>query len=126
MGDSEKEQLISGQGPLYLSTKDRRSVRLGVIDARAYDVSQSQKRAFIWAASPEENLPDWHEPMHVFVGPKLRIAFPGNSQYAAVRSTAGGAPFRAITVRDTIGDLPPVGNGASKTEIEVTFTPPLD
>ncbi|PIA45611.1 hypothetical protein AQUCO_01600078v1 [Aquilegia coerulea] len=93
-------------------------VKFGVLDAGSYGVSQSRKRAFIWAASPEETLPDWPEPMHVFAGPELRISLPRNVKYAAVRSTAGGAPFRAITVRDTIGDLPQVGNGASKTEME--------
>lgn len=61
--------------------------------------------------------------MHVFAGPELKISMPMNVQYAAVRSTAGGAPFRSITVRDTIGDLPPVENGASKSTINVIFWP---
>ncbi|XP_058110969.1 DNA (cytosine-5)-methyltransferase 1B-like [Magnolia sinica] len=94
-------------------------VRFGVLEAGAFSVSQSRKRAFIWAASPEETLLEWPEPMHVFAGPELKITLPRDVQSAAVRSTAGGAPFHAITVRDTIGDLPPVGNGASKTEMDV-------
>lgn len=94
-------------------------VRFGILEAGAYGVSQSRKRAFIWAASPEEILPEWPEPMHVFAAPELRITLSENLQYAAARSTASGAPFRAITVRDTIGDLPAVGNGASKTNLEV-------
>lgn len=94
-------------------------VRFGVLEAGTYGVSQSRKRAFIWAASPEGILPDWPEPMHVFAAPELKITLSENLQYAAVRSTASGAPFRAITVRDTIGDLPAVGNGASKTNLEV-------
>lgn len=57
--------------------------------------------------------------MHVFAVPELKIALSETSYYAAVRSTASGAPFRSLTVRDTIGDLPVVGNGASKTCIEV-------
>lgn len=94
-------------------------VRFGILEAGAFGVSQSRKRAFIWAASPEDILPDWPEPMHVFAVPELKISLSGNDQYAAVRSTANGAPFRAITVRDTIGDLPAVGNGASRTTMEV-------
>ena len=94
-------------------------VRFGILEAGSYGVSQSRKRAFIWAASPEDVLPDWPEPMHVFAAPELRITLSQNEQYAAVRSTAGGAPFRAITVRDTIGDLPAVGNGAFKANLEV-------
>ena len=94
-------------------------MRFGILEAGAYGVSQSRKRAFIWAASPEEILPEWPEPMHVFAAPELKITLAEKSQYAAVRSTAYGAPFRAITVRDTIGDLPDVANGASKTNLEV-------
>ncbi|KAM4106402.1 hypothetical protein ACB094_04G063100 [Castanea mollissima] len=98
-------------------------VRFGILEAGAYGVSQSRKRAFIWAASPEEILPEWPEPMHVFAAPELKITLSENLQYAAARSTASGAPFRAITVRDTIGDLPAVGNGASKTNLEYQDDP---
>ncbi|XP_078430166.1 DNA (cytosine-5)-methyltransferase 1B-like [Wolffia australiana] len=98
-------------------------VRFGVLEAGAYGVSQSRKRAFIWAASPEENLPEWPEPMHVFSGAELKISMPGGVSYAAVRSTAAGASFRSITVRDTIGDLPPVSNGASNLSIDYGSKP---
>ncbi|MQL91974.1 hypothetical protein Taro_024602 [Colocasia esculenta] len=93
-------------------------VRFGILEAGAFGVSQSRKRAFIWAASPEETLPEWPEPMHVFAGPELKISLSPSEHYAAVRSTAGGAPFRSITVRDAIGDLPSVGNGASNPLID--------
>eukprot|EP01018_Ginkgo_biloba_P000890 Gb_34186 [translate_table: standard] len=92
-------------------------VRFGVLQAGNYGVSQSRKRAVIWAASPEESLPEWPEPMHVFASSQLKIALPGGLQYAAVRDAAAGAPLRPITVRDTIGDLPAVGNGADRLEI---------
>ncbi|XP_057502306.1 DNA (cytosine-5)-methyltransferase 1-like isoform X2 [Actinidia eriantha] len=98
-------------------------VRFGILEAGAYGVSQSRKRAFIWAASPEETLPEWPEPMHVFAGPELKIPLNRNTQYAAVQSTSTGAPFRAITVRDTIGDLPVVKNGASVTPMEYKDEP---
>ncbi|GFY94673.1 DNA methyltransferase 2 [Actinidia rufa] len=75
-------------------------VRFGILEAGAYRVSQSRKRAFIWAASPEETLPEWPEPMHVFAGPELKIPLNRNTQYAAVQSTSTGAPFRAITYKD--------------------------
>ncbi|KAJ7970086.1 DNA (cytosine-5)-methyltransferase [Quillaja saponaria] len=98
-------------------------VRFGVLEAGAYGVSQSRKRAFIWAASPEDTLPEWPEPMHVFNAPELKVTLAENLQYAAVRSTAGGAPFRSITVRDTIGDLPAMGNGASVINSEYQQEP---
>jgi DNA (cytosine-5)-methyltransferase 1 len=57
--------------------------------------------------------------MHVFASPELKINLPDGKYYAAAKRTAGGAPFRSMTVRDTIGDLPPVENGASKPTIQV-------
>ncbi|KAL5196611.1 hypothetical protein ABZP36_000123 [Zizania latifolia] len=93
-------------------------VRFGILEAGTFGVAQSRKRAFIWAAAPGEILPDWPEPMHVFASPELKITLPDGKYYAAAKSTAGGAPFRAITVRDTIGDLPKVENGASKQLLE--------
>ncbi|KAK4491318.1 hypothetical protein RD792_002054 [Penstemon davidsonii] len=98
-------------------------VRFGILEAGAYGVPQSRKRAFIWAASPEEQLPDWPEPMHVFAAPQLKISMSKSLQYSAVRSTSRGAPFRSLTVRDAIEDLPPVGNGASKTMLEYQGEP---
>lgn len=98
-------------------------VRFGILEAGAFGVSQSRKRAFIWAASPEDVLPEWPEPMHVFSAPELKITLSENVQYAAVRSTANGAPLRAITVRDTIGELPVVDNGASRTNMEYQSDP---
>ncbi|CAL1381124.1 unnamed protein product [Linum trigynum] len=98
-------------------------VRFGILEAGTFGVSQSRKRAFIWAASPEEVLPEWPEPMYVFGGPELKVSLSRNSYYAAARSTAGGAPFRAVTVRDTIGELPAVANGASKATLEYANDP---
>ncbi|KAK6121283.1 hypothetical protein DH2020_044986 [Rehmannia glutinosa] len=98
-------------------------VRFGILEAGAYGVPQSRKRAFIWAASPEELLPEWPEPMHVFASPELKISMSKNLQYSAVPSTSNGAPFRSLTVRDTIGDLPPVGNGASSLSLQYQGEP---
>ncbi|KAK3229411.1 hypothetical protein Dsin_001292 [Dipteronia sinensis] len=98
-------------------------VKFGILEAGTYGVSQSHKRAFIWAASPEEQLPEWPEPMHVFASPELKVKLSEDTHYAAVRSTANGAPFRSTTVRDTIGDLPAVGNGASITTMEYKNEP---
>uniref|UniRef100_A0A164VWX6 DNA (cytosine-5-)-methyltransferase n=1 Tax=Daucus carota subsp. sativus TaxID=79200 RepID=A0A164VWX6_DAUCS len=69
-------------------------VRFGILEAGAFGVTQSWKRAFVWAASPEETLPEWPEPMHVFSAPELKVALLGNKHYVAFR-----APFRAITLQ---------------------------
>ncbi|MED6223711.1 hypothetical protein PIB30_076703 [Stylosanthes scabra] len=94
-------------------------VRFGILEAGAFGVSQSRKRAFILAASPEDVLSEWPEPMHVFSSPELKITLSERVQYAVVCSTANGAPLRAITAQDTIGELPAVANGASKANMEI-------
>ncbi|XP_058180725.1 DNA (cytosine-5)-methyltransferase 1A-like [Rhododendron vialii] len=48
----------------------------------------------------------YHDSMHVFAGPELRVTLNENTQYAAVQSTSNGALFCAKTVCDTIGELP--------------------
>jgi DNA (cytosine-5)-methyltransferase 1 len=82
-------------------------VRFGILEAGAFGVSQSRKRAFIWAASPEDVLPEWPAPIHVFSAPELKIKLSENVQYAAVRSTANGAPLHAIfgTANNSILDI---------------------
>ena len=44
------------------------------------------------------------------------------AQYTAVPQ-AVGAPLRTVTVRDAIGDLPPITNGASQLELPYSGTP---
>ncbi|KAK1564400.1 hypothetical protein Q3G72_002431 [Acer saccharum] len=87
------------------------------------DCISTPEAAELAAASPEEQLPGWPEPMHVFASPELKVKLSEDTHYAAVRSTANGSPFRSITVRDTIGDLPAVGNGAYVTTMEYKNEP---
>ncbi|CAA0833568.1 DNA (cytosine-5)-methyltransferase 1 [Striga hermonthica] len=68
-------------------------------------------------------LPEWPEPMYVFAAPELKISMSKNLHYSAAKSTTKGAPFRSLTVRDTIGDLPPVTNGASNTSLQYQGEP---
>ncbi len=87
-------------------------VRFGVLNAGNYGVPQSRKRTIIWAAAPDERLPSWPKPRHVFHSPQLTINLPGGVAYTAVPNTpGGGAPLRAITVKDAIWDLPSIDNG---------------
>lgn len=93
-----------------------RQVRFGVLNAGNFGVSQSRKRTFIYGAAPGETLPEWPKLMHVFRSPQLTINLPGGVQYTAVPQTVG-APLRTVTVRDAIGDLPPIENGAARLEM---------
>jgi DNA (cytosine-5)-methyltransferase 1 len=55
-----------------------------VLNAGNYGVPQSRKRTFIWAAAPEERLPDWPQPLHVFRWARLRgAALAGAVEYGS-------------------------------------------
>ncbi|KAF6265105.1 hypothetical protein COO60DRAFT_1470199 [Scenedesmus sp. NREL 46B-D3] len=89
-------------------------VRFGVLNAGNFGVPQSRKRTFIWAAAPDEALPEWPKPRHVFRSPQLTVNLPGGVAYCAVDTSIPGAPLRTVTVRDAIGDLPAIQNGHDK------------
>lgn len=68
-----------------------------MLNAGNYGVPQSRKRTFIWAAAPEELLPDWPQQQFVFRSPQLTINLPGGVTYTAVpqqqvRQRRAGAP----------------------------------
>nr|BAB91073.1 chloroplast-resident DNA methyltransferase [Chlamydomonas reinhardtii] len=99
-------------------------VRFGALNAGNYGVPQSRKRVFIIAALPEEVLPNWPRPMHSFrvaaeAGSNREgqqdqpfIEVPGGKYYAnGAGMRLAGTPLRAVTVRDAIGNLPPITPG---------------
>jgi DNA (cytosine-5)-methyltransferase 1 len=89
------------------------------LEAGAFGVTQTRNREFIWAAAPGETLLNWPETMHIFPRPDLKITLPDSRFYAAAKSTSR---FCSVTVKDKIGDLPLVDNGASKPTIQVYIT----
>ncbi|KAG2449363.1 hypothetical protein HYH02_005516 [Chlamydomonas schloesseri] len=102
-------------------------VRFGVLNAGNYGVAQSRKRTFIWAALPGELLPDWPAALHRFKQQQLGVCMRGvgmNGEFFhASGPPASGAPLRTVTVRDVIGDLPPVENGACAEPLPYTSEP---
>lgn len=48
-----------------------------MLNAGNFGVSQSRKRTFIWGVAPDNELPQWPAPLHVFHSPQLTIKLPG-------------------------------------------------
>jgi hypothetical protein len=76
-------------------------VRFGVLQAGNYGVSQSRKRAFIWAAAPGEVLPEWPEPTHVFLSAQLKVTLPGTHrrERPEIYTLSLGCLFEWLAVR---------------------------
>ncbi|CAI5497839.1 unnamed protein product [Closterium sp. Naga37s-1] len=125
-------------------------VRFGVLQAGNFGISQSRTRAFIWAAAPGHVLPEWPQPLHVFASSQLSVPLTTSAaggasaasgaaggaasigqfstasslaNEACPRGPAVGAPLRSITVRDAMGDLPSIENGAEEEEMEYSSEP---
>ena len=97
-------------------------VRFGVLNAAFYGVGQSRKRAFLLAAAPGEQMPAWPLPVTCFNSPQLTFELPCGTKFCAVPQRKS-APLRAVTVRDMIGDLPAVPNGAEDDDLAFSEPP---
>jgi len=88
-----------------------------VLQAGSYGVPQTRRRAILIAAAPGEILPSYPEPQHVFAAKGLSLSVTiDNKKYQALKKL-DSAPYRTITVRDAMSDLPKIKNGANKLEI---------
>ncbi|XP_062975632.1 DNA (cytosine-5)-methyltransferase 1 isoform X2 [Elgaria multicarinata webbii] len=96
----------------------------GVLQAGQYGVAQTRRRAIVLAAAPGEKLPMFPEPLHVFAPRvcQLSVVVDDKKFVSNITRTYSG-PFRTITVRDTMSDLPEIRNGASALEISYNGEP---
>uniref|UniRef100_A0A4W3HR48 DNA (cytosine-5)-methyltransferase 1 n=1 Tax=Callorhinchus milii TaxID=7868 RepID=A0A4W3HR48_CALMI len=96
----------------------------GVLQAGQYGVAQTRRRAIVLAAAPGEKLPLFPEPLHVFAprACQLSVAVDDKKFFSNITRTKS-APYRTITVRDTMSDLPEIRNGASALEISYNGEP---
>ena len=87
-------------------------------------MSQTRRRAFLLAAAPGEKLPMFPEPTHVFSrrGCQLSVTVDKRPYQSNCRWTSS-APYRTVTVRDTMSDLPEIPNGAKQEEISYVGEP---
>ncbi|UYV62934.1 DNMT1 [Cordylochernes scorpioides] len=95
-----------------------------VLQAGNFGVPQTRRRAFIIAAAPGYPLPHFPQPTHTF-SPRYASSFliGGRKQYGFCNEKITSAPFRNITVRDAISDLPEIRNGARIEEMSYTGEP---
>uniref|UniRef100_A0A8D8QQ36 DNA (cytosine-5)-methyltransferase n=1 Tax=Cacopsylla melanoneura TaxID=428564 RepID=A0A8D8QQ36_9HEMI len=85
----------------------------GILQAGHFGVSQTRRRAIILAAAPGEVLPVYPEPWTVFA-PHTSIlnCTISKKTYATTCKWTKSAPYRTITVRDVMSDLPEIRNGS--------------
>nr|XP_023408217.1 DNA (cytosine-5)-methyltransferase 1 isoform X3 [Loxodonta africana] len=96
----------------------------GVLQAGQYGVAQTRRRAIILAAAPGEKLPLFPEPLHVFAPRACQLSVVvDDKKFVSNITRLSSGPFRTITVRDTMSDLPEVRNGASALEISYNGEP---
>ncbi|GIY34057.1 hypothetical protein CDAR_419951 [Caerostris darwini] len=89
-----------------------------VMQAGSYGVPQTRRRAIILAAAPGEKLPLYPEPTHVFSPRACQLTvMVDDKKYQSSIKWTSSAPYRTITVRDALSDLPEIKNGAKVEEI---------
>ncbi|XP_023289399.1 DNA (cytosine-5)-methyltransferase 1 [Orussus abietinus] len=90
----------------------------GILQAGNYGVPQTRRRLFILAAAPGEILPRYPEPTHVFSKHACQLSVVVDDQkYSSNCEWTESAPYRTISVRDAMSDLPSIRNGWSNDEM---------
>ncbi|KAI5727206.1 hypothetical protein M8J76_016131 [Diaphorina citri] len=90
----------------------------GTLQAGHFGVSQTRRRAIVLAAAPGEVLPKYPEPWTVF-SPRtsqLNVTI-SKKTYVSTCKWTQSAPYRTITVRDVMSDLPEIQNGCKMEEL---------
>ena len=85
--------------------------------AGQFGIPQTRHRAFILAAAPGQVLPEFPEPTHTFSKSSAKhIVKISGIPYNTVRPTTA-SPYRAVTVRDALSDLPEINNGSTRDNL---------
>ncbi|KAK5638240.1 hypothetical protein RI129_012535 [Pyrocoelia pectoralis] len=93
-------------------------VTFGVVQAGHYGIPQTRRRLIIMAAAPGFVLPKFPDPQHVFSKKGCQLAVPvDNFKYYTGVRWISSAPYRTITVRDSMADLPDIKNGSNVKEM---------
>ncbi|KAG1714242.1 DNA (cytosine-5)-methyltransferase 1 [Nymphon striatum] len=89
----------------------------GIVQAGQHGVAQTRRRAIILAAAPGEVLPVFPEPTHVFTMRACTLSVVIDDKKYLPTTKWTSAPYRTITVRDCMSDLPEILNGAKDNPI---------
>ncbi|XP_017756525.1 PREDICTED: DNA (cytosine-5)-methyltransferase PliMCI-like [Eufriesea mexicana] len=96
----------------------------GILQAGNYGVPQTRRRMIILAAAPGQILPKYPEPIHVFSKRACQLSvLVDNKKYSSNCIWTESAPFRTISVKDAMFDLPEIRNGWNKEEMSYTNEP---
>jgi len=92
------------------------SCSFAILQAGHFGVAQTRRRCILIAAAPGEVLPLFPEPQHVFAETSLsaqigEVLCKSNSRWTE------SAPYRTITVRDCMSDLPELSEGNYGMEV---------
>lgn len=99
----------------------------GCLQAGSYGVPQTRRRALVVGSAPGDVLPRYPEPTHTFTRVGMQINVNVNGYViCAIDRVNGPAPLRRITVRDALGDLPPIQLGESREIIPYESEPQTD
>ncbi|XP_064486313.1 DNA (cytosine-5)-methyltransferase PliMCI-like [Ornithodoros turicata] len=87
-------------------------VSCGVLQDGCYGVPQRFRRLFIFGSASCSRLPSFPEPTHAFEvsDDRLAIAVDGRRYSTALTRATPSAPYRRMTLRDAISDLPLLTN----------------
>ncbi len=88
-------------------------VTFGVLQSGNFGIPQTRRRAFILAAAPGQKLPTFPEPYNVFEKDSLRVIVDEKGFEPNVR-WINSAPYRNVTVRESISDLPEIESGEDR------------
>ncbi|KAK9884556.1 hypothetical protein WA026_007398 [Henosepilachna vigintioctopunctata] len=94
-------------------------VAFGILQAGHYGVPQTRRRLIIMAAAPGYVLPSYPEPSHVFNKRGCHLSFVVDQmKFTNGNKWTESAPFRTVTVRDALSDLPEIKNGFNQLQIQ--------
>ncbi len=81
----------------------------GILQAGNFGVAQTRRRCILLAAAPGISLPMYPEPLHSFAKTPLSVQI-NDQRYLTNCQWTEAAPYRTVTVRDVMSDLPEISS----------------